>query len=149
MTTNDYSIVSAREAQLTAVARAGDASALIEYLYVELLPVRARKLARLFREQYGTRLEAEDITQAGAEWVLRSLDKALTALNPVAWLLRVAATQMLRYCKENCSVIRVPVSMQYAGKGHEAQRVPVVASLDAPLRWGEDLTLLDLLAEVA
>lgn len=139
MQTNDYSILSAREAQLVDLARAGQADELIEYLYTHILPFQAHRLVERFR-LVGVQLDVEDLEMVGVEWALRTLDKALTMSRPVPWLCSVAVTQMLRYCKENASLVRVPVCMQY-----KAKRPPVVLSLDAPLRGQEDLTLADVL----
>lgn len=114
---------------------------LIEYVYT-LLPARARRLARMFRETCGAVLDSEDITQAGIECAMRRLDKALLAVNPAGYLLHVAQFGMLHYCQEQRAPIRVPHVSQWRGR-----RVPVVLSLDAPLVEGEEMTLLDQLAD--
>lgn len=117
----------------------GVQSDLIEYVYSRL-PERARKLARMFRETCGAALDSEDIVQAGIEYALCRLDKALQAVSPAGYLLHAAQFAMLNYCKEQQSSIRVPARSQWNGK-----RVPQVLSLDAPLIAGEDMTLLDLI----
>lgn len=131
----------AREAQLIEAARAGEVSSLIEYLYEFRLMARAARLVNGFRDAYGVRLDAEDVAMEGAEEVVRKVHKALAeAVNPVGWLMHTAQLHMLQYCLENRSPIRVPFGQQSKGK-----KPPQVASLDAPLASGEDMTLLDLI----
>jgi hypothetical protein len=130
-----------QQAQLVAAARLGETSGLIEHIYVEFLPGRAWKLARMFRDTCGACLDAEDIIQAGAEYMLYRLDNALQAVNPIGYLLHAAQFAMLHYCQEQRSSIRVPHTSQHRGVA-----VPTVVSLDAPLPGCEDLTLLDLVA---
>lgn len=144
MKTFSQSTVFQGETQLLEAARAGDGSGLVEYIFVELLPGRAVRLVNGFRDAYGAHLDAEDVVMAGIERVLRDLDKALAvAANPVAWLLKAAQMEMLHFCQETRSPIRVGQVAQW--RGH---KVPQVMSLDAPLNGCEDLTLLDVL-EVA
>jgi DNA-directed RNA polymerase specialized sigma24 family protein len=142
MKTKDYSNTSACEAQLITAARAGETSGLVEYLYEHCLMGQALRLVNGFRSAYGVYLDAEDVTMEAMVYILRNLDKALSeAVNPVAWLLRVAKLRMLDYCKEQRGLVRVPARMQSKGVA-----VPAVLSLDAPLIDGEEFTLLDLLA---
>ncbi|MGH2478051.1 MAG: hypothetical protein ACRDHW_00130 [Ktedonobacteraceae bacterium] len=130
------------QAQLIEAARLGETSGLVEYIFVELLPGRAVRLVKNFRDTYGAYLDAEDVAMAGIERVLRSMDKAMVqASNPIGWLLWSAQLEMLHYCQEQRSPIRVSASSQY----HQGAVVPVVKSLDAPLIDGEEVTLLDLL----
>jgi DNA-directed RNA polymerase specialized sigma24 family protein len=136
------SITSVTEAKLVAAARDGETSGLVEYLYLHCLPAQATRLVKGFRDAYGARLDVDDVVQVGIEGVLRSLDRALSGANPVAWLRRAAQFRMLDYCEEARSLIRVPACSQRHGRGH----VPYVASLDAPLAGTDDLTLLDLIA---
>src|SRR6266849_968784 len=140
MQTYSHSTLACREAQLIESARCGATDELVEYVY-DRLPARARKLAAMFLETCGARLDVDDVRQAGAEMVLRRLGKALGADKPVAYLLHAAQFAMLAYCKEQRSPIRVPCSTQC----HTGVRPPMVLSLDAPLVAGEDLTLLDLI----
>jgi hypothetical protein len=130
------------QAQLIEAARLGETSGLVEYIFVELLPGRAVRLVNGFRDTYGAHLDAEDVAMAGIDRVLRSVDKALVqASNPIGWLLWSAQLEMLHYCQEQRSSIRVPNRTQSARCG----LVPNVLSLDAPLNGCEDTTLLDLL----
>lgn len=130
------------EQALLEVARQGDVSPLITYIYTEKLRPRAVKLAHNFQLTYGAHLDAEDIMGAGVECVLRGMQKALDqARNPIGWLLWGAQLAMLHFCQETRSPIRVPASMQHVGR-----KVPAVFSLDAPL--SEDgSTLLDLVSD--
>ncbi len=132
------------EAQLVEAARLGDTSSLVEYIYTDLLRPPAAKLVRMFGETGVVGLDIDDVVQTGAEYILYRLDKALNALNPVAFLVHAARFAMLHYCQEQRSLIRVSCVQQWRGV-----TVPQVESLDAPLNRCEDLTLLDLLAGVA
>jgi len=98
----------------------------------------------MFRETCGACLDVEDIRQAGIEYVLRRLDQAVLAANPVGFLLHAAHYAMLHYCQEQRGPIRVPHIAQWRGA-----RVPLVASLDAPLAGTDGLTLGDVLEGVA
>lgn len=130
-----------REAQLIEAARRGEASGLVEYLYLEVLPWRARKLARLFRETCGAALDTEDIQQTGAECALRSLGRALRMQNPLSFLVHAAQHAMLHYCQEQRGPIRVPHVSQWRGA-----LVPAVRSLDAVIPGTDELTLAEVLA---
>jgi len=130
-----------QEAQLIEEARSGEASGLVEYLYLDILPWRARKLARLFRETCGATLDAEDIQQAGVECALRSLGRALLMQNPLSFLIHAAQLAMLHYCQEQRGPIRVPHVSQWRGA-----RVPTVKSLDAVIPGTDELTLAEILA---
>ena len=140
MQTCEQSTVFQGETQLIEAARAGDGSALVEYFFVKVLPGRAVRLVNGFRDAYGARLDAEDVLMAGVERVLRDLHKALAAANPIAWLSRAAQFEMLHFCQETRSAIRVGHVSQW--RGH---KVPQVASMDAPLSGADDLTLLDVI----
>ena len=141
-TLTPYSTTSVDETELVVAARAGETIGLVEYIYCERLRAVAGRLVRQFRESYGARLDVDDVQQVGIEYVLRALARALepSVQKPIGWLLHMARLRMLDYCEEQRCPIRVPASSQRCGK-----RVPLVASLDAPLVAGEDMTLLDLL----
>lgn len=142
MQTISQSNIALHRAQLIEAARRGEATGLVEYVY-SCLPGQAVKLTLMFRETCGARLEVEDLIQAGIEYVLRRLDRALQATNPVGYLIHAAKYAMLHYCQEQRGPIRVPCTSQWRG-----EEVPVVVSLDAPLNGYEDLALLDVLSEV-
>jgi hypothetical protein len=145
MQTIDYSSPNALEAQLIEEARAGDISGLVEYLYECCLLVRARRLVRGFQWAYGAYLDAEDVAMEGVVRVMIDLDKALARPGHViGYLLHAAQLCMMNYCQEQRGIIRVPKTSQQ--KGH---KVPVVASLDAPLPGTDDFTLLDVLPALA
>jgi hypothetical protein len=137
------------ETELVIVARAGETAGLVEYIYCEQLRTRAARLVQTFRDTCGVHLDVDDVQQTGIEYVLRALKRAevLGRANPIGSLLRGAWLAMQDYCSEQRCSIRVPARSQrkYVERG-QGRRVPTVASLDAPLVVGEDVTLLDLLA---
>jgi len=148
-TLTPYSNTAMDENQLVIQARAGETAGLAEYIYCEQLRTRAARLVQVFQDTCGVYLDVDDVRQTGIEYVLRALQKAavLGRPNPIGSLLRGAWLAMQDYCEEQRCVIRVPARSQrkykQLGKGRQ---VPTVASLDAPLVAGSDVTLLDVLA---
>lgn len=132
MTTSN--ITHERDAQLVDLARSGDVAPLIEHL-CRLIEYRAHVLAR------GSGLDREDVLQEGIVMMLVEMKRALLASNPIGYLRRACTHRMSTFCLEYRCPIRVPASTQRDGK-----RVPVVLSLDAPLSWGSNQTLSDVLS---
>lgn len=130
------------ETRIVEAARAGSDLARAQLLEIcrARAWLRAISLAAFYWALRGVVLDPQDIAQEAMLRAWRRMNKALTAPNPLGYLMRSLEGAMLTFCRERQNAIRVPACQQSRGK------LPAdVVSLDAPLSGYDQVTLADLL----
>lgn len=115
-----------------------------ERLLLEALPSIQRTARRLASTYRPSRFDADDLTQIGCLAVCEALKRGIKVKgDKIGYVVVIARRAMQRYCGVYRSLIRTPRT------AHGYQPALVVLSLDAPLFPGDEVTLLDRLAEMA
>ncbi len=118
------------EARVIEAARTGNQQArhrLVAALHIYVIK-RALRLANFYLSARRVFLDPQDIAQEAMLRAWKRLDKALSAPNPIGYLLKAVEGAMLTFCKEWQSMVRVPCCMQSRGV-----RLVETMSLDALL----------------